>query len=284
MDAWVSRTVDVAGTSMHYLDAGAGRPVLFLHGNPTSSFLWRGVLPAITGVRLVAVDLVGMGGSGKPDIGYRLTDHVGYVTGFLDALALTGVTVVAHDWGVAIALECLRRRPSRIDAIAFMEGHVRPVTSGLDEIFTQLRTPGVGERLALEENFLIETLLPAGVSGTLTPQELDVYRRPYPDPASRRPLLQWTREIPVGGEPADVARLLEDGWAHLAAAPVRKLLVHGSPGAIIDAAAVDWCRRTQPGLDVADVGRAGHFLPEDRPAELAAALSEWIAQRSAMST
>jgi len=264
---------------MHYVTHGRGRPVVFLHGNPTSSYLWRNVLPplAAPGRRLIAVDLIGMGGSGKPDIAYRLAEHVEHVGGFLDALSLDDVTFVAHDWGVAIALECLRRAPGRIRGVAFMEGHVRPIPAwdDFDELFRRFRTPGVGERMVLEENFLVETLLPAATS--LTPADLDAYRRPYPDPASRRPLLRWTREIPVAGEPADVADLLEEAWRHLAGSPVRKLLVHGSPGAVLDARAVAWCRRTQPGLAVADVGGAGHFLPEDRPGELAAVLARWLA-------
>lgn len=262
---------------MHYREAGSGRPVVFLHGNPTSAQLWRKVLPLLTGTghRLIAADLIGMGGSGKPAIGYRLSDHIDYVAALLDELSLEEITFVGHDWGVAIALACLRRHPRRVRGVAFMEGHLRPVAA-VDPIFEQFRTPAVGERLVLEENFLIETLLPAAVS--LTPQELEVYRRPYPDPASRRPLLQWTREIPVAGQPADVAELLRENWEHLAGSPVRKLLIHGRPGAVIDDRTVAWCRQTQPGLIVADVGPAGHFLPEDRPAEIAAVLRDWLGE------
>jgi haloalkane dehalogenase len=283
--SFVSRDVRVAGSTMRYLDSGQGPPVVFLHGNPTSSYLWRDVLPRLAGRgrRLIAVDLIGMGGSGKPAIGYHLSDHIDYVTAFVEALCLTGITFVAHDWGVAISLECLRRQPERVEAVAFMEGHLRPVPSWDDfdlggrEIFERLRTPGLGERLALDENFLIETLLPAGMDRTLTAAEMQIYRAPYADPAARRPLLQWAREIPVAGEPADVAQILTSSWAHLAGSPVRKLLVHGRPGAVVNAATVAWCRQTQPGLAVADVGAAAHFLPEDRPAEVAAALTEWLA-------
>ena len=281
---FVSKDVHVAGTTMRYRESGQGPPVVFLHGNPTSSYLWRDVLPRLAGPgrRLIAVDLIGMGGSGKPEIGYHLSDHIDYVTAFAEALALTDITFVAHDWGVAISLEYLRRHPARVRAVAIMEGHLRPVPGWDDfdpggrEIFQRLRTPGLGERLALEENFLIETLLPAGLQRQLTAAELQVYRAPYANPAARRPLLQWTREIPVAGEPADVARTLTRAWEHLAGSPVRKLLVHGRPGAIVDAATLAWCRQTQPGLAVADAGPAGHFLPEDRSAEVAAALDAWL--------
>jgi pimeloyl-ACP methyl ester carboxylesterase len=207
MDAgFASREVRVAGSSMRYLESGRGRPVLFLHGNPTSSHLWRNVLPHLIASerRLIAVDLIGMGQSGKPDIGYRLHEHIDYVIAFINELSLTAM------------------------------------------------------------------------SRTLTPGELAVYRRPYPDPASRRPLLQWAREIPIAGQPADVAQILERSWEHLARSDIRKLLVHGQPGAIINAQTVAWCRQTQPGLAVADVGEAMHFLPEDKPRELADVLSRWL--------
>jgi haloalkane dehalogenase len=265
---------------LRLVESGQGPPVVFLHGNPTSSYLWRKVLPRLTGLdrRLIAVDLIGMGGSAKPDIGYRLTDHVGYLVALLDELALEDITFVAHDWGVAIALECLRRRPERVSGVAFMEGHVRPVAGrdDIDAIFHQLRTPGVGERLALTENFLIETLLPAALGDTLTAADLAAYRSPYPDERSRRPLLQWTREIPIAGEPADTTALLVTAWQHLGTSGVRKLLLHATPGAVIPAATVAWCRATQPDLAVADVGAGTHFLPEERPDEIAAVLAQWL--------
>jgi haloalkane dehalogenase len=283
-DGFSSRHVPVLGTSMHFVEAGEGEPVVFLHGNPTSSYLWRQVLPLLSPVegRLIAVDLIGMGQSGKPAIGYTLHDHIDYLAAFIDALGLSDITFVAHDWGTAVCLDYLRRHPDQVRAVAFMEGHVRPLDGWADfdpggrPIFQRLRTPGDGERMALEENFLIETLLPAGIQRTLTPDELATYRRPYPDPASRRPLLQWTREIPVAGQPADAARILERSWTHFAASPVPKLLVRGLPGAVINADTAAWCQRTAPDLSVADVSGAGHFLPEDRPTELADILVHWL--------
>jgi haloalkane dehalogenase len=281
-----SRDIAVDGTTMHYVQSGSGRPLVFLHGNPTSSFLWRDVLPALARSehpdRLIALDLIGMGASGKPDIDYRLVDHIRYVESFLDELDLSEVVFVAHDWGVAICLDYLRRHPDRVRAVAVMEGHLRPIADwdsfdpGGRPIFQALRTPGVGERMALEENFLIETLLPAGMHRRLTTAELDAYRHPYPDVASRRPLLRWAREIPIAGDPADVAQLLIQALDHLRTSPVPKLLIHGRPGAVIDTATVSWCRQTLPRLTVADAGEASHFLPEDRPTEVVQALSAWL--------
>jgi haloalkane dehalogenase len=281
---FVGRDLPVMGTTMRCVDGGTGRPVVFLHGNPTSSHLWRAVLPRVAGDRrrCVAVDLIGMGGSGKPPIGYTLDDHIAHVDALLDALGLDDAVLVGHDWGVAIALDLLRRHPDRVAGVALMEGHLRPLAGWDDfdpggrDLFQRLRAPGVGERMVLEENFLLDTLLPAALLRPPTPEDLAAYRRPYPDPSSRRPLLQWTREIPVGGEPARSAAILADGWEHLSASPVPKLLLHGRPGAIVTQPVVDMCRRTLPRLTVHDVGTGMHFLPEDRPAEVGDTLSSWL--------
>lgn len=281
---FISHTVAVGASTMHYWESGHGQPLVFLHGNPTSSYLWRKVLAHLTasGRRLIAVDLIGMGGSGKPEIGYRLADHIEYAELLLDALALQDIVFVAHDWGCAIGLDYLRRHPSRVCGVAFMEGHLRPLPSWADfdpdgrQLFQQLRTADVGEHMVLHENFFIETLLPAAMPPSVTEDDLKVYGRPFPDAASRRPLLQWAREIPVAGEPADVADILDAGWKHLATSPVRKLLVYGQPGAVVGPETLVWCRRTQPSLAVADVGAAGHFLPEDQPVKVAGALKTWL--------
>jgi haloalkane dehalogenase len=281
---FADRDIPVGGTTMHCVEAGSGQPVVFLHGNPTSSHLWRAVLPRLAGDRrYIALDLIGMGGSGKPAIDYTLAEHIDYVTAVLDVLGLDEVIFVAHDWGVAICLDFLRRHPDRVAGVAFMEGHLRPLASWADfdpggrDIFQQLRTPGVGERMVLAENFFIETLLPAGMLRALPPADLDAYRRPYPDPPSRRPLLRWAREIPVGGEPEHSAAILARAWTHLAASPVPKLLIHARPGAVVTADTVDLCRRSLPNLTVHDVGAGVHFLPEDRPREIADAVFRWIA-------
>jgi haloalkane dehalogenase len=331
----VLRTVRVLDSTMAYREAGAGPPILLLHGNPTSSWLWRHVLdraaagppaagpPAVgppgaglpaaglpaaglpaagppaaglpgdgppaagssfAGCRWIAVDLIGMGGSGPSGRGYRLADHIAYVDGFIEALGLRRPVLVGHDWGVAIALDRLRRHPEEVRGVAFMEGHLRPLPGwdafdeGGRELFQRLRTPGVGERMVLDENFFIDTLLPAGLVRRLAEDELAAYRAPYPDPASRLPLLQWAREIPVGGEPAGVAARMDAAITYFYASRVPKLLLHPNPGVIITAATVAWCRASLPSLTVTEIdGPAGHFLPEDRPGEVAFALRDWVA-------
>jgi haloalkane dehalogenase len=284
-----AQTVRVLGSQMHYREVGAGRPVLLLHGNPTSSFLWRHVLDHASnhgrGHRWIAPDLIGMGRSGKPELSYRLVDHIAYVDAFVAALGLSDVVLVGHDWGVAIALDRLRRRPEEVRAVGFMEGHLRPLTGwdafdeGGRDLFQRLRSPGVGEQMALEDNFFLNTLLPAGLTTPLPEAVLDIYRSPYPDPASRLPLLQWAREIPVGGEPSDVSRLTAAAATNLTTSDAPKLLVHGEPGVLITADTVTWCRSALTRLTVADVGGpAGHFLPEDRPHQVAEALTAWVGQ------
>ncbi len=280
VEGFAHNDVLLADTSMHYVEAGTGQPVVFLHGNPTSSYLWRSVLAAadLGRRRAIAVDLIGMGESGKPTIAYRFADHVDHIEAFLDALALHDIVLVGHDWGVAISLEYLRRHPSRVAAVVFMEGHLWPLPdwSSFDPIFQRLRVPGVGEHIVLEENFFLDSLLPAATRRPLDAAELEVYRRPYPTPASRLPLLQWAREIPIAGEPADTAAIMAEAWAAFMASEVPKLLLHGGVGVVLTTDKVAKCRAELPALTVVDLGDAGHFLPEDRPAKLAAALSRWL--------
>ena len=279
--------VPVLGSTMAYREVGVGRPVLLLHGNPTSSYLWRHVLRRAAlvdggGCRWVAPDLIGMGASGKPDSAYRLVDHLAHVDAFLDALGLSDVVLVGHDWGATIALDRWRRHPEDVRAVAVMEAHLRPLADwdafdeGGRELFQRLRTPGLGERMALEQDVFLDVLLPAGLVAP-SEQQLAAYREPYGDPASRRPLLQWAREVPVAGEPADVHRLMSAAAEHLSTATTPVLLVHGHPGVLVDDDTVGWCRRHVRDLTVRDVGGpAGHFLPEDRPDEVAEALVSWV--------
>jgi haloalkane dehalogenase len=262
---------------LHFRSSGSGRPVVFLHGNPTSSHLWRRVLPGIADHRLIAVDLIGMGDSAKPDIAYRLSDHIAYAVRFFDELGLRDAVVVAHDWGCAIALGLSRHRPDLVGALALMEGHLRPLPDwSTVEIFQPIREAGAGERMVLDDNFFLDTLLPAALPGA----DLTEYRRPYGDPASRRPLLQWARQIPVAGDPADVVELLTTGWSALTRRHIPKLLLYATPGAIIGPGVVRWALASQPDLVAVHLGPGGHFLPEERPEEVAAALSNWLTGKS----
>ncbi|MYW09794.1 haloalkane dehalogenase [Streptomyces sp. SID2563] len=279
-------TVPVLGTTVHYRESGDpdGLPFVFLHGNPTSSHLWRDVLPGVAapGRRLLAPDLIGMGESGKPRLAYSFEDHARHLDAWFDALGLDGAVLIGHDWGGALAFDRAARLPGSVRALAFMETIVKPLYGDEfppagRELFTLLRTPGVGERMILEQNAFIEGL-PATLATPLDPADLDVYRRPFPTPGSRRPVLAWTRMMPLDGEPADVVARIERYDAWLAASPeVPKLLAafEPGPGAMTDAATVAWCEANIAGLEVSRHGPAGHHAPEDRPEELAAALSDW---------
>jgi haloalkane dehalogenase len=275
---------DVLDSTMSYTELGVGAPIVFLHGNPTSSHLWRDVIRLVGDPgRRLAPDLIGMGASGKPDIEYGFGDHARYLDAWFDTLELDDVVLVGHDWGGALAFDWARRHPARTRGLAFMETIVRPMSwSDLPEsarpVFQALRTPGVGDGMVLEQNVFIEQALPATTMTGLSAEDLEAYRRPYPTPASRRPLLQWPRSLPIDGEPVDVVERVNDYDEWLAASDdVPKLLLtfDPGPGQMLDAEAVEWCVANIADLETAHCGPAGHHAPEDQPEAIAAAIAAW---------
>ncbi|MFB8237009.1 haloalkane dehalogenase [Kitasatospora purpeofusca] len=275
----------VLDSTMYHREHGAGAPLVFLHGNPTSSHLWRDVLPAVGGPgRLLAPDLIGMGESGKPDIDYTFADQARYLDAWFDALGLDEVVLVGHDWGGALAFDWAARHPGRVRGVAFTETIVKPMAweefpEGGRPLFEAIKTPGVGEAMILDGNAFIEQALPGTVATPLDPADLDVYRRPYPTRESRRPLLQWPRSMPLGGEPAEVVARIEayDAWL-ASSADVPKLLLTFAPGpgTMMGPAIVDWCARTIAALEIEHSDAvAGHHTPEDQPLAIAAALAAW---------
>jgi haloalkane dehalogenase len=279
------REIAVLDSFMSYVEAGTGGPtVLFLHGNPTSSFIWRNILPHVAPVaRCIAPDLIGFGQSGKPDIEYRFFDHVRYLDAFLERLGIGEMVVVAQDWGTALAFHLAARRPQRMLGLAFME-FIRPFASLEDfhtrpqarELFKAFRTPGEGERLILEENAFIEQVLPRTSVRGLSKDEMDAYRAPFPTRRSRKPMLQFPRELPIAGKPADVHAMIEHDHKALAASTYPKLFFYAKPGTLIAheraqafAAGLKNCRAI-------DLGDGAHNLQEDHADAIGAALAEWV--------
>jgi haloalkane dehalogenase len=278
-------TTELLDSSIAHTESGDGAPVVFLHGNPTSSHLWRNVIPHVAGhARAIAPDLIGMGASGKPDIDYRFADHARYLDAWFDALDLDDVVLVGHDWGGALGMDWAARHPERVRGLVLLETFLRPMTwaeypARAVDFFRALRTPGEGERMALDDNWFIETGLRA-TSPNISDADLDVYRAPYPDRAARRPLLQWPREIPLDGTPADVAQRFTayDAWL-AASVDTPKLLLTVEPGNLVPPAIIAWARANIASLTVQSVGPAGHHAPEDQPDAIGTAIADWLAKQ-----
>ena len=274
--------VEVHGSKLHYVDEGAGDPILFLHGNPTSSYLWRNIIPYVsTKGRAVALDLIGMGRSDKPDLDYRFFDHVKYVEGFIEKLGLENITFVIYDWGSALGFHYAMRHESNVKGLAFMEAILLTVPSwemfpaGFRQMFQAFRTPEVGWDMIVNKNFFVEQVLPGGIVRKLTEEEMNRYREPYREPASRKPLWRWPNEIPIAGEPADVVEAVNTFNAKLQQSALPKLLFHATPGALLPAPLVDWCRQNLKNLKTVDIGSGTHFLQEDNPHLIGQELAAW---------
>ena len=280
-DAYERHRIAFLETEISYVDTGAGEPVVFLHGNPTSSYLWRNVIPHVEGLgRCLAPDLVGMGDSGAaPDGSYRFVDHARYLDAWFEALGLTNVTLVVHDWGSALGFYWAYRHPERVRGIAYMEAVIRPLTweewrGESRQIFQDLRSEA-GEEMVLEKNLFIEGILPSAVLRDLTEEEMNVYRRPYLEPGeSRRPTLTWPRELPINGEPEDVVSIVDDYSKWLAQSDVPKLFVNAEPGAILTGSQREFCR-TWPNQEEVTV-RGAHFVQEDSPHEIGEAVATFV--------
>ena len=258
--------------------------MVFLHGNPTSSYLWRNIIPHLaTAHRCLAPDLVGMGESGRAPAGsYRFADHARYLDGWFATLGLTaGVTLVVHDWGSALGFHWARRHPDAVRGLAYMEAIVRPLTwdewpEPARKVFQAMRSPA-GDEMVLQKNVFVERILPASVLRGLTDAEMTVYRKPYLEPGeSRRPTLTWPRQIPIDGEPGDVVAIVDAYAGWLAKSPVPKLFVNAEPGVILTGAQRDFCR-TWPKQDEVTV-RGSHFIQEDSPRQIGETLAAFLSR------
>ena len=276
----------IKGRAMAYVEAGTGDPIVFLHGNPTSSYLWRNVIPACEGLgRCIAPDLIGMGDSDKLDDSgpgrYRFIEHRDYLDALLEGLGVaTRVVFVGHDWGSALAFDWANRHREGVRGLAYMEAIVQPATwddwpQAARPVFEGLRSPA-GEGMVLEKNLFVERVLPGSILRTLGDAEMDAYRAPYVEPGeSRRPTLTWPRELPLEGEPADVVAIVASSAEWLAASAVPKLFINAEPSAILVGRPREFCRTWPNQREVTVPGL--HFVQEDSPDAIGAALAEWIA-------
>jgi haloalkane dehalogenase len=277
------KRIDVLDTTMEYVDTGEGDAIVLLHGNPTSSYLWRNVIPHLPG-RKLAPDLVGMGRSGPSSTGsYRFVDHRAHLDAWFDAVLPEGpVTLVVHDWGSGLGFDWANRHRDRVVGIAYMEAVVMPVTwadwpGGEEGLFGGFRSEA-GEKLVLERNMFIERVLPSSVLRGLTDEEMDRYREPYLEEGeTRRPTLTWPRQIPIDGEPADVVEIVEAYGEWLSSSDVPKLFINADPGAILRGRHREFCRSWPNQTEVTVAG--SHFIQEDSPDTIGEAIASWMAAR-----
>jgi haloalkane dehalogenase len=271
----------ILDTEIAYVDQGDGDPIIFLHGNPTSSYLWRNIIPyAEECGRCLAPDLVGMGQSGKsPTQAYRFLDQARYLDAWFDALNLNrNIVLVLHDWGAALGFYRAFRHRNQVQAIVYMEAIVQPrrwedFPDGRDAMFRALRSEQ-GEHMVLDENFFIEVVLPRSIIRKLSDEEMAAYRSPFWDREARLPMLVWPRELPIDGVPADVIKIVESYGEWLAKSDLPKLFINADPGAQIVGRIRDFCRGWPNQRDVTVPGI--HFIQEDSPDQIGAAIREFV--------
>ena len=283
--AYKKKTTRVKGYEMRYVEIGEGEPIVFLHGNPTSSYLWRDIIPHCEPLgRCIAPDLIGMGDSQKlspsgPD-SYRFVEHRDYLDALLDQLGVhNNVTLVLHDWGSALGFDWANRHRTTVKGIVYMEAIVKTINwdewpRSMKPIFEGFRSPA-GDAMVLDNNVFIEQVLPASIIRKLTEEEMAEYRRPFLKPGEdRRPTLTWPRQIPIDGEPADVAAIVDSYSQWLSQSDLPKLFINAEPGAILRGPARDYCR-TWPNQSEVTVDGI-HFIQEDSPHQIGRAIVDWL--------
>lgn len=279
------RFAAIDGQKMAYVEQGNGAPIVLLHGNPTSSYLWRNIIPHLTDLgRCIAPDLIGMGDSEKlPDSGpgrYRFAEHRSYLDGLIDELAPNEpITLVIHDWGSALGFDWACRHPERVRGIAYMEAIVKPLSweewpAPIREIFQAFRSDA-GSELILEKNMFIDMILPGAILRDLSAEEMAEYRRPFLQPGeARRPTLAWPNELPIEGVPHDVIEDINAYGTWLSTSEVPKLFINAEPGAILVGQAREFCRNWPNQTEVTVAG--SHFIQEDSPDEIGHAVATWL--------
>jgi haloalkane dehalogenase len=280
-----SRFIEVHGSQIHYVEKGAGDPILFLHGQPTSSYLWRNIMPHVEKQgRVVAPDNIGFGKSDQPPLDYVFADHYRYIEGFIEALELKNITLVVHDWGSGLGLHYARQHPNNVKGIVLMESILAPVMPAesyealpkpLEDFFRTMRDPVQGPQLMIEQNYFVEAVLPNFIVRDLDPVAHDYYRQPFLEKSSRKQINQWPNEIPIGGSPADVAEAVAAYNAWLLETETPLLFLYASPGALNPPDLVDWWTERAKNMESVYIGPGLHFVQEDQPYAIGRAISDW---------
>ncbi len=277
-----SKFIDILDSKLHYVDEGEGTTFLFLHGNPTSSYLWRNIIPFVTkDHRAVAVDLIGMGKSGKPDISYKMTDQCKYVEAFIKKLDLKNVVLVLHDWGSFIGLKYAMENEKNIKGIVLMEGILRPwdswetIPTVTRRMFKKFFDPIEGPKVIFDENFFIEKAMPYLTKRKLSKIEMDNYRKPFVERASRKPMLMFPRELPIAGENPQNAAIINSYNSWLSKTDVPVHILWAKPGSLFRKEYIPIMRKEFPKMTDLCVGKSKHYLQEDLPNEIGNAIIDW---------
>ena len=281
------KTILVNDVRMQYVDVGHGPAILFLHGNPTSSYLWRNIIPPLEQKgRCIAPDLVGMGASGKPALSFRFEDHYHFLNRFIERLGLQNIHLVMHDWGSALGFFYAMNHPQQIRSMAWMEGLVKPwrwrnLKWKYRLGFGLLRMPITGEVMIYGLNAFLNLIMPRLILRKLSREEWHHYKQPFRKMISRKPMLMWPREIPINGRPARTHHILSAYSSWLQQTSIPKLMIYATPGAIINQQTLNWCTYHIKNLDTAYIGEGLHFLQEDHPRAIAQKLEDWIEKQKA---
>lgn len=279
---FASHKQEVLGANMHYLDEGEGSPILFIHGIPTSSYLWRNVLPFLTPMaRCIAVDLIGMGASDKPEIDYSLFDHINYLSAFIDSLQLDNLTLVMHGWGSVMGFHYAMENPQKIKALAVLEGHVRPnvdwsmVSLPVQELAEILNLPDGGHDIIMNSNYYVNKVMPMGVMRSLSDEEMRHYNAPFNAAGSNTPIWQYLQDLPLGRE-GPVLELIKNYSDKLCQSPLPKLMMYALPGFNTTIDTVVWAKENVANLTLVDIGEALHYAQESNPQGIGEALATWF--------
>lgn len=276
-----SKFLEVKGSKIHYIDEGEGDPILFLHGNPTSSYLWRNILPYLAGkARCIAPDLIGMGQSAKPDIEYGFNDTYEYLKSFIERLDLKNITLVVHDWGSGLGFHYANQHRQNIKGLAFMEAVYRLVDwknlpTRIRVGITLMRFPFTNWLMVGVANLFIRGMLPNGIVRKLSPKEKETYARPYPTIKSRKPVRVWPREIPINGTPKHTLAVVTAYHEWLKETKIPKICFYADPGMLIPISEVDWIKNNLPNTTMVNVGKGLHFVQEDNPHKIGKELAKW---------